>query len=170
VGLIDRTSQELTRPSKGMKPTSVLHMPLPSGDRRRSELSARGGDRLRLVWSRSQRQLSKRVHSSKRRLSLSSQRGKNLVLPHCRRTICCGFLGWQNCRRPSFLDRPISVVQRQRTTVTVIAGNLQKKDLIRYSRGHVTIVDRESLIGAARECYRITRSNELPQLDVVTPQ
>jgi CRP-like cAMP-binding protein len=64
------------------------------------------------------------------------------------------------------------MIGTQRTTVTVIAGNLQKKGLIRYSRGHVTIIDRENLIGAACECYRITRGNynELPQLDVVTAQ
>jgi CRP-like cAMP-binding protein len=61
------------------------------------------------------------------------------------------------------------MIGAQRTTVTVIAGNLQKKGLIRYSRGHVTVIDRESLIGAACECYRITRSNELPHLDVVPP-
>jgi CRP-like cAMP-binding protein len=64
------------------------------------------------------------------------------------------------------------MIGAQRTTVTVIAGNLQKKGLIRYSRGHVTIIDRENLIEAACECYRITRGNynELPQLDVVTAQ
>jgi CRP-like cAMP-binding protein len=64
------------------------------------------------------------------------------------------------------------MIGTQRTTVTVIARNLQKKGLIRYSRGHVTITDRENLIGAACECYRITRGNcnELPQLDIVTAQ
>jgi CRP-like cAMP-binding protein len=64
------------------------------------------------------------------------------------------------------------MIGAQRTTVTVIAGNLQKKGLIRYSRGHVTVIDRENLIGAACECYRITRGiyNGLPQLDVVTAQ
>jgi len=64
------------------------------------------------------------------------------------------------------------MIGTQRTTVTVIAGNLQKKGLIRYSRGHVTIIDRENLIGAACECYRITRGNynELPELDVVAAQ
>jgi CRP-like cAMP-binding protein len=64
------------------------------------------------------------------------------------------------------------MIGAQRTTVTAIAGNLQKKGLIRYSRGPVTILDRENLIGAACECYRITRDNynELPQLDVVTAQ
>jgi CRP-like cAMP-binding protein len=64
------------------------------------------------------------------------------------------------------------MIGAQRTTVTAIAGNLQNNGLIRYSRGRVTILDRENLIGAACECYRITRDNynELPQLDVVTAQ
>jgi len=62
------------------------------------------------------------------------------------------------------------MIGTQRTTVTVIAGNLQKKGLIRYSRGHVTIIDRENLIRAACECYRITTGNyiELPQRGIIT--
>jgi CRP-like cAMP-binding protein len=51
------------------------------------------------------------------------------------------------------------MIGTQRTTVTVIAGNLQKKGLIRCSRGHVTIIDRENLIEAACECYRIATGN-----------
>lgn len=64
------------------------------------------------------------------------------------------------------------MIGAQRTTVTVIVGNLQRKGLIRCSRGHVTIIDRENLIGFACECYRITRGNynELRRLDVVTAQ
>src|SRR5688572_520496 len=41
-----------------------------------------------------------------------------------------------------------------RPTVTVVAGTLQKAGLIPYHRGHVTIVDRESLESASCECYR----------------
>ena len=41
-----------------------------------------------------------------------------------------------------------------RPTVTVVAGTLQKAGLITYHRGHVTIVDRESLESASCECYR----------------
>lgn len=64
------------------------------------------------------------------------------------------------------------MIGAQRTTVTGIAGNLQRKGLMSYSRGHVTIIDREKLIETACECYRITRGNynELPQLDVVAAQ
>ena len=41
-----------------------------------------------------------------------------------------------------------------RPTVTVVAGTLQKAGLIKYHRGHVTIVDRENLEGASCECYQ----------------
>jgi len=45
----------------------------------------------------------------------------------------------------------------RRSTVTVTAGTLQKAGLIEYSRGRVQIVDRESLVNAACECYPITK-------------
>jgi CRP-like cAMP-binding protein len=41
-----------------------------------------------------------------------------------------------------------------RTTVTVVAGTLQKAGLIRYHRGHVAIVDGRKLEAASCECYR----------------
>jgi CRP-like cAMP-binding protein len=41
-----------------------------------------------------------------------------------------------------------------RPTVTLVSGTLQKAGLIKYRRGHVTIVDRESLEAASCECYR----------------
>jgi len=41
-----------------------------------------------------------------------------------------------------------------RPTVAIVAGKLQKAGLIKYHRGHVTIVDREQLETAACECYR----------------
>jgi CRP-like cAMP-binding protein len=64
------------------------------------------------------------------------------------------------------------MIGAQRTTVTVIAGDLQKKGLIRYSRGRVTILDREGLIASVCRCYQITRLqyNELNQLEVVSAQ
>jgi CRP-like cAMP-binding protein len=43
----------------------------------------------------------------------------------------------------------------RRSTVTVAAGMLHKAGLIAYSRGHVTIQDRERLAIVACECYRI---------------
>jgi len=41
----------------------------------------------------------------------------------------------------------------RRETVTVAAGRLQDAGLIRYCRGHITIVDRKGLEAAACECY-----------------
>jgi CRP-like cAMP-binding protein len=41
-----------------------------------------------------------------------------------------------------------------RPTVTVVAGTLQRADLIAYQRGRVTIVDRRRLERASCECYR----------------
>lgn len=41
-----------------------------------------------------------------------------------------------------------------RPTVTLVAGTLQKAGLIKYHRGHVTVVDREALEAASCECYR----------------
>ena len=41
-----------------------------------------------------------------------------------------------------------------RPTVTVVAGALQRADLIAYHRGHVTVVDRAGLERASCECYR----------------
>jgi CRP-like cAMP-binding protein len=43
-----------------------------------------------------------------------------------------------------------------RPTVTIVAGTLQKAGLIKYRRGHVTILDRERLEAASCECYRST--------------
>jgi CRP-like cAMP-binding protein len=46
----------------------------------------------------------------------------------------------------------------RRATVTLSAGILQRAGLIRYRRGHMIIVDREGLEGAACECYRIIKT------------
>jgi len=46
-----------------------------------------------------------------------------------------------------------SVLGGRRETVTVAAGRLQDAGLIRYSRGHITIVDRKGLEATACECY-----------------
>lgn len=45
----------------------------------------------------------------------------------------------------------------RRPTVTLAAGMLQKADLIRYSRGVVTILDRAGLEDVACECHRVSR-------------
>jgi CRP-like cAMP-binding protein len=46
----------------------------------------------------------------------------------------------------------------ERSTVSVAAGDLQRKGLIRYSRGRVEILDRTGLEAAACECYEKMRS------------
>ena len=46
-----------------------------------------------------------------------------------------------------------SVLGGRRETVTVAAGRLQDAGLIRYSRGHIAIVDRRGLEASACECY-----------------
>jgi CRP-like cAMP-binding protein len=46
----------------------------------------------------------------------------------------------------------------RRTTVTLIAGSLQRADLIEYSRGRVKILNRENLESAACDCYQIIRN------------
>lgn len=40
-----------------------------------------------------------------------------------------------------------------RSTVTISAGILQKAGMISYTRGNVTILDRNSLEAAACDCY-----------------
>jgi CRP-like cAMP-binding protein len=45
----------------------------------------------------------------------------------------------------------------QRTTVTMVAGAMQSAGLIEYRRGHVRIVNRQSLEDAACGCYQILR-------------
>ena len=45
----------------------------------------------------------------------------------------------------------------QRTGVTEAAGHLQKKRMIRYSRGKIAILDRQALEEMACECYWIVK-------------
>jgi Mn-dependent DtxR family transcriptional regulator len=45
----------------------------------------------------------------------------------------------------------------RRATVSVSARILQRTGLIRYSRGRITILDREGLHSAACECYLTIR-------------
>jgi CRP-like cAMP-binding protein len=46
----------------------------------------------------------------------------------------------------------------RRTSVTLAAGALQRSGLIKYSRGHIHVVDGKGLEDAACECYPIVRA------------
>jgi CRP-like cAMP-binding protein len=75
---------------------------------------------------------------------------------------CCRWLLMTRDRMPSgdflltheFLGMMLGV---RRTTVTDVMGSLQKARLIRYRRGHVTILDHGPLRERACECYDISR-------------
>jgi len=75
---------------------------------------------------------------------------------------CCRWLLMTRDRMPSdeflltqeFLGMMLGV---RRTTVTDVMGSLQKAGLVRYRRGHVTILDSEALRLRACECYDISR-------------
>jgi CRP-like cAMP-binding protein len=54
----------------------------------------------------------------------------------------------------------------RRSTVSVSAGILQRAGLIRYTRGHVTIVDRDGLEAVACECYAVIKA----EIDKVSPE
>ena len=45
----------------------------------------------------------------------------------------------------------------QRTSVTMVARQLQTDGLIHYRRGRVEIIDRKGLEKKACECYEVTR-------------
>ena len=47
----------------------------------------------------------------------------------------------------------------RRSGVTIAAGILQKAGLIRYSRGQITVLDREALVDTACECYELFHHN-----------
>jgi Mn-dependent DtxR family transcriptional regulator len=46
----------------------------------------------------------------------------------------------------------------RRASVTVSAGNLQEQGVISYSRGKITILNRERLREKSCECYNVIRS------------
>jgi len=48
----------------------------------------------------------------------------------------------------------------RRTTVTLLAQELQKKGIVRYSRGKIRIVDRAALEASACQCYSVIRRLE----------
>jgi CRP-like cAMP-binding protein len=75
---------------------------------------------------------------------------------------CCRWLLMTRDRMPSgdflltheFLGMMLGV---RRTTVTDVMGSLQKAGLIRYRRGHVTILNQEALHRRTCECYDVSK-------------
>jgi CRP-like cAMP-binding protein len=75
---------------------------------------------------------------------------------------CCRWLLMTRDRMPSgeflltqeFLGMMLGV---RRTTVTEVMSALQKDGLIRYRRGHVSILDHEGLRHRACECYDVSK-------------
>jgi len=57
----------------------------------------------------------------------------------------------------------------RRSTVSVSAGILQRAGLIRYTRGHVTIIDRAGLEAVSCECYAVIKA-ELDQVSGQPPE
>lgn len=58
-----------------------------------------------------------------------------------------------------FLSQMLGV---RRTTLTLLAQDLQSKGAIRYSRGKIKIVDRAALEASACECYQVIQQDALP--------
>ena len=75
---------------------------------------------------------------------------------------CCRWLLMTRDRMPSgdflltheFLGMMLGV---RRTTVTDVMGSLQKAGIIRYRRGHVTILNHEALHRRTCECYDVSK-------------
>jgi CRP-like cAMP-binding protein len=57
-----------------------------------------------------------------------------------------------------FLSEMLGV---RRTTVTLLAQELQKRGIVRYSRGRITILDRPGLEACACECYEAIKQENL---------
>lgn len=47
----------------------------------------------------------------------------------------------------------------QRGGVTIAAGHLQRRNIIRYSRGNISILDRKALEGESCDCYRTVKNS-----------
>lgn len=49
----------------------------------------------------------------------------------------------------------------RRTTVTLLAQELQQRGVVKYSRGKITIVDRKALEASACECYEVIKHENI---------
>jgi CRP-like cAMP-binding protein len=59
-----------------------------------------------------------------------------------------------------FLGQMLGV---RRTTVTLLAQELQRKGAIKYSRGKISILSRSTLEALACECHQVMQDKELPR-------
>jgi CRP-like cAMP-binding protein len=75
--------------------------------------------------------------------------------------LCRWLLQSQDCVNSSELeltqDFIAMMLGTHRPGVSLTAGMLQNAGLIRYSRGHITILDRQRLEASSCECYKIIR-------------
>jgi hypothetical protein len=55
-------------------------------------------------------------------------------------------------------DAMANLLGVRRESITVTAGRLQAAGVIRYHRGHVTVLDRRALEARACECYAVVRA------------
>jgi CRP-like cAMP-binding protein len=68
-----------------------------------------------------------------------------------------------------------SILGVRREGVSEAAGNLQRAGLIRYSRGHIEVLDRAGLQKAACECYRVVKVeferllSDIPRINTAAP-
>jgi CRP-like cAMP-binding protein len=75
--------------------------------------------------------------------------------------LCRWLLQSQDCVKSAELELTQEFIAMMlgthRPGVSLTAGILQNAGLIRYSRGHITILDRERLEASSCECYRVIR-------------
>jgi CRP-like cAMP-binding protein len=67
----------------------------------------------------------------------------------------------ESFRLPLTQDFLAQMLGVRRTTVTLLAQELQKRGAVRYSRGNVTILDRRMLEDCACECYKVIQREKL---------
>jgi len=67
------------------------------------------------------------------------------------------------CNAPTGSAAIAEMLGVRRTTVTLLAQELQKRGILRYSRGRITILDRATLESCACECYGAAKQDTLAQ-------
>jgi CRP-like cAMP-binding protein len=138
-GLAVRAISQVAGHSLRMDATTFLEW----GDRSRSFQTLVEAYTQALFGQISQAAACNRLHSSEERLS------RWLLMSHDR-VGADEFMITQE-----FLGQMLAA---RRSTVSVSAGILQRAGLIRYVRGHVTIVDRHGLEAVACECYAVIKA------------